>query len=353
MTMRLAIACLAVLASSPAFAGKPRGGKKANKASPCAEARYTAVPLEGILDAVAISETGLVAGSDRQSALLWDGKATTRLPAPDGQRSDPSAVNDAGQVGGNIQGRAVLWQGGKAGELGTGGVHGLNNRGLAVGRAVGGGNELDRCVAWENGRLRELSQPTGGKDRWGKPLRRLATLELASCWIDAVNERGQMVGHGSRADGSSVAFLLDGGKLVELGALDGGDTWPRALNGKGQVVGTSGRSRTTGQGRERAFLWQDGKMTDLSPLLEAMDINDAGQVVGKAELEIGGTSDHRAVLWQDGKVTVLENAVDGCGWFLSAAYGINNRGQIVGSGDLRKLRKRDSRAEHGYVLTPK
>ncbi|MCX6664990.1 MAG: PEP-CTERM sorting domain-containing protein, partial [Euryarchaeota archaeon] len=60
----------------------------------------------------------------------------------------------------------------------------------------------------------------------------------------------------------------------------------RAINNLGQIVGSS---TTPGNTAQHAFLWQNGIIYDLndfiSPdsgweLIEANDINDAGQIVG-------------------------------------------------------------------------
>ena len=79
-----------------------------------------------------------------------------------------------------------------------------------------------------------------------------------------INERGQVVGSNTIGSGESRAFLWQNGVLTDLGTLGGpsiGST-ANAINNQGQVVGASG----TSTGELHAFLWQDGIMTDLGVL---------------------------------------------------------------------------------------
>jgi probable HAF family extracellular repeat protein len=78
-----------------------------------------------------------------------------------------------------------------------------------------------------------------------------------------------------------------------------------------------------------AFLWDEGVMTDLGTLggnnSEAIWINDAGEVVGSADLP--GSQIHDAVIWTHGKIRDLGTvAGDPC----SRGRGLNARGQVVG-----------------------
>jgi len=117
--------------------------------------------------------------------------------------------------------------------------------------------------------------------------------------------------------------------LTLLGSLGGSYSIAYGINDAGQVVG---QSRTV-PGDLRAFLWQNGVMTDLGTLggtssssSRAYGINDAGQVVGK--------SDSYAFLWQEGTMYNLSDYLDNpiSGWSLRTAQGINSLGQIVGYG---------------------
>jgi probable HAF family extracellular repeat protein len=148
----------------------------------------------------------------------------------------------------------------------------------------------------------------------------------------AINASGAVVGTSTRPDGKQHAFLWEHGVMTDLGTLPGDDaSIAHAISDAGQVVGESFRAGD-GYGTSRAFLWQKGVMVDLGTLpgttwSSAHAINARGQVVGTS-----GTgwleSDRRAFLWQDGHMIPLET------WGLgSFAGGINAAGQIVGAAE--------------------
>jgi probable HAF family extracellular repeat protein len=94
--------------------------------------------------------------------------------------------------------------------------------------------------------------------------------------------------------------------IVELSMLGGEVSRAYAINDVGQVAG----SAETADGKEHAFLWQDGRMTDLGALggdqAVAFDVNRHGQAVGglttAAGQELGGPGT-RAFLWEAGRIS--------------------------------------------------
>ena len=141
----------------------------------------------------------------------------------------------------------------------------------------------------------------------------------------AVNARGQVVGTNGTAEGKQHAFLWQNGKMRDLGTLGGRDSGASAINASGQVIGTSLTSKPQ---HVHAFIWKDGKMTDLGTLggksSRPRALNDRGQVVGESFTASGMV---HAFLWQNGKMTDLGTL----GGSDSFASGINDRGQVVGS----------------------
>src|SRR5207302_3507687 len=100
---------------------------------------------------------------------------------------------------------------------------------------------------------------------------------------------------------------------IDLGSLGGGESQAVAIDDRGRVVGYS----TTATGAQHAFLWQNGKMTDLGTLpgvagtfngveneqFVPTGINDRGQIVGLAHDPIG--SFEVGWLWQKGKLSTF------------------------------------------------
>jgi probable HAF family extracellular repeat protein len=110
----------------------------------------------------------------------------------------------------------------------------------------------------------------------------------------AINHHGEVVGFANVPNGDPGAFNAhaflwteeDG--MQDLGTLPGKDVLSEALgiNDRHQVVGLS---CTAGFGSCRAFLWENGAMTDLNAidagytghLIFANDINAAGEITGQ------------------------------------------------------------------------
>jgi probable HAF family extracellular repeat protein len=181
--------------------------------------------------------------------------------------------------------------------------------------ATGESSRQVRAFVWREGRMVDLGTLGGAR----------------SLALD-INRQGQLVGQAEDTDGNFHAFLYQKGMMTDLGTLAGtrGLSAATALNNQGQVVGFT----TTPNSMHKAFLWQDGAMQALEllpgyPDSEARAINSRSQIVGCA---LRRTADRRemqghAVLWEQGRPVRDLGTLGGEN---SAAYAINDAGQVVG-----------------------
>jgi probable HAF family extracellular repeat protein len=100
-------------------------------------------------------------------------------------------------------------------------------------------------------------------------------------------------------------------RMVEIGTLGGNSSEATAINDAGVVVGRA----QVADGTWHGFLWRYGRPVDLG-LFTPRQINNRGQVVGTRD-DTGA-----AVLWSRGRLIPLEG--------FSYPTGINDRGQVVG-----------------------
>ncbi|MGC4031938.1 MAG: DUF3466 family protein [Tepidisphaeraceae bacterium] len=156
----------------------------------------------------------------------------------------------------------------------------------------------------------------------------------------AINDSNTIVGTTNVASGTrtfTYTVASSGtGTMTALPTLGGTSASGFGINNNGDTVGWS----TTAGGTRHAFFVAAGSSTavDLNPTsvrAEAYDVNNLGQAVGY-DYFAGGTQ--LAALWQNGSAIDL-NAyyhanVPGqiASYTLTAAYGINDAGQIVGVG---------------------
>jgi probable HAF family extracellular repeat protein len=121
--------------------------------------------------------------------------------------------------------------------------------------------------------------------------------------------------------------------MEDLGDLPGGANYSeaKAINDLGVIVGNSG-----GIGANEAFIWQESTgMVGLGTLPGdhesiALDVNDAGYVVGYSRRNFGGFSHSlTAVVWTpDGSIFPVPNLGERSTWSVA----INSTGWVVGQG---------------------
>ena len=224
----------------------------------------------------------------------------------------PTAINNSGAVVGSGNGHAALWQNGTTIDLGTLGgasslAYDLNNLGEIVGLSQD--SSSSQAFSWDS---------ASGMQGLG-----------VIGWAYGVNDAGQVVG---TASGHSFIWDSTHG-LTDLGTFGGTDSQARAINRSGQVTGWVENLSAYKSPTSYGYVWDSGtgSVTALAALpgytaSRAMDINDAGQVIGTSgfyTLTMHGPvySPREACLWQNGVVIDLG---------MPNARAINNLGQVIG-----------------------
>jgi uncharacterized membrane protein len=246
---------------------------------------------------------GRVAGQEKTSSTGCAAEHYRIVPIP----LRPYHVNDAGVVTGMTEEhRAALWtkkEGLKTIELPAGFHHAegvdVNDRGQLLGTASTADGSHRQSFLYEDGKL-TLLPGEGAK-------------------ANAINADGDLAGEARIAVGSSTGpALWRKGKAITLGACCGGRA--TALNSPGEVVGEAYDK----QGRYQAFLWdQKAGLRLIGPpdtYSTAVAINEAGHVVVYAFTQ--GSS-----LYRDGSLIPMQLSTR----WPSQPRGLNGCDVVVGS----------------------
>ena len=130
--------------------------------------------------------------------------------------------------------------------------------------------------------------------------------------------------------------------MQDLGSLDGGGSFAYAINNVGQIAGVGFSSQTPPY--YRAARWSSSlSLQDIGagPESAAYAINDSGQIVGSTTLG--------AFVWTSAAHTQNLNGLipPNTGFMLYQAYAINRSGQIVTTGTSN-----NGGDTHAALLTP-
>lgn len=302
--------------------------------------QYVATDL-GSLGAWAVAEdinsSGAVVGYSRDAqnhvyAVLWQsGQTTPIVLSPDGSQAYAYGINDDGLVVGAVDNVAVRWSGGPETMETLTPPAGYP---ACYAHAVSAGGEIAGFGPWLYLDTRPICWDAAGQG---------TVLPVPAGTMGAAFDRNdsQMVGltmlRAAPVDTSSQATVWqkDGGgtwQVALLGGLPGmAQSSAQGINGGGAIVGGSGSVYWSAF---RAVLWQDGNKTDLGtlprdPQCEALDINNAGVIVGYSK----NSNKTRAVVWKNCVITDLNTVTDCTSAKLTQlrmAYAVNDNGWMVG-----------------------
>lgn len=295
--------------------------------------RYTVtdlnVPLGSSYDRIVVSDvnnSGQVVGWTIASGTYfeqgWAYKdGTTQVLSMVGYRCEPRGINDSGVIAGSCltessSWRPYLWQDGQMVPLQVPGsasfaeAWALNNNGQVAGYCQT--NYSFYPCTWDS----------GGAHTFGTTPSRL----------NGLADNGTAVGQ-TLGGNPTRAFVVQNGTTALLPSLGGSDSAAYAVNETGMIAGYS----ATADGKAHACLWQDGVPHDLgvpvSKTSVALDVNESGAVVGYCGPALGTVAANAAFIWLDGVPYSLNDLIPAdSGWGITIPRGINDEGQIVGTG---------------------
>ena len=255
--------------------------------------------------------------------LYTDAAGMTALAAPYGRPvTTARAVNANGTVvgtastGGTDIGHAVRWQSGVPRDLGTLGTGTFSDARGVNAAGVTVGTSYTNGGSLLGIHAFRFADATGMVD---------LTPASDSGHAEAINDAGQVAGWRN-----GRAFRLTGTTFTDLGVPTGfAQSFGFAINSSGQVAGHV----VTGSGNsEKVFRYTNGTLVILGGLGElnrAFGINDAGDVVGSG-LPVLGLRQGFIYTDANGMQGLNQLIPPNSGWFILGAGDINEAGQIAG-----------------------
>lgn len=289
----------------------------------------------GATYATGVNSSGQVVGvaQDADSvyrAVSWDSSGALSIISPGNGAA--YAINDAGTIAGEVDEiNGTLWSGGVSqpvGPLNAILFTSISQNGHAAGQNIGADlyGIYNHAVYYADGVAHDIGAFGDGY-----------------AVAEGINDSDQVVGYGmySRTGQIPHAFYYSGGVMTDIGTFGGDESEAYGINNSGLAVGTAQASN----GNFLGFTYANGVMTSLGGFGSGDDvssaayaINDAGQIVGTVWAPDAG--DWHAALWQGGQLYDLNTLLGsgGAGWQLEVGGALSSNGLIVGYGYLNGVR---------------
>jgi probable HAF family extracellular repeat protein len=233
----------------------------------------------------------------------------------------PTGINSSGVIVANStrghRTKAHILDHGKISVVpGADAAYAINDSGLVVGLASGvwEGNVGFYAYTWDGSTLTLLGDPVNVYPQGGYFSKGLA-----------VNALGQVAGQAIAA--FLDAFIYSEGVMTAIEVPDSQSSYATGINSQGRVVGTAPPGE-----QWYAWTYKDGVLTNLNNgygRSDAFGINEHDQIVGDVHVyQDNGQVVAYAVIWDRSAIPTFLPAP--AGKYFETGFGINNRGWVVG-----------------------